>query len=248
MATHFARSIISPRITQSPKLSPDCLKQLNQTPEHRRVRFHASRMLLAEMMYMLYGYPSLPAITTSPTGRPEFTDPSLPGFSISYVGNMVGIALCTDGECGLSMALPHNPLALSRLAAEKVPQFTRNEITWINNQNNAFEARAQLVTLRTSIAKLSGQRNFDDSHIQLLPGAGRLRATQAPNIEALCDIEDVLVWAIAASPQIEHLRLWEFSNENGWRGMAEITPENHGPRDRIMRFTSMPCENVMSFH
>ncbi|WP_252149844.1 Nif3-like dinuclear metal center hexameric protein, partial [Escherichia coli] len=36
---------------------------------------------------------------------PVFSDKNLPSFSISYAGNMVGVALTTEGECGLDMEL-----------------------------------------------------------------------------------------------------------------------------------------------
>ncbi len=44
-------------------------------------------------------------IVTLPKGKPVFSDKNLPSFSISYAGNMVGVALTTEGECGLDMEL-----------------------------------------------------------------------------------------------------------------------------------------------
>ena len=38
-------------------------------------------------------------------GRPVFSDRHLPRFSISYTGNIVGVALTTEGDCGLDMEL-----------------------------------------------------------------------------------------------------------------------------------------------
>ena len=54
-----------------------------------------------------------------------------------------------------------------------------NEKLWVRNQNDPVEARAQLITLRQSIRKLCGCASDDASLLQLLPGSGRLRATQA---------------------------------------------------------------------
>ncbi|MGS9174558.1 4'-phosphopantetheinyl transferase family protein, partial [Salmonella enterica subsp. enterica serovar Infantis] len=65
----------------------------------------ASRGLLAELMFMLYGISELPEIIIQAKGKPEFRDKNLPGFYISYAGNMVGVAITTEGECGLDMEL-----------------------------------------------------------------------------------------------------------------------------------------------
>ena len=103
MATHFARGILTEGHLISVRLPSQCHQEARNIPPHRQSRFLASRGLLAELMFMLYGIGELPEIVTLPKGKPVFSDKNLPSFSISYAGNMVGVALTTEGECGLDM-------------------------------------------------------------------------------------------------------------------------------------------------
>lgn len=64
-------------------------------------------------MFMLYGISELPEIIIQAKGKPAFRDKNLPGFSISYAGNMVGVALTTEGECGLDMELQRTSAAFT---------------------------------------------------------------------------------------------------------------------------------------
>lgn len=115
MATHFARGILTEGHLVSARLPSPCHIEARDLPVHRRTRFLASRSLLAELMFMLYGTSTLPEIVTQAKGKPVFRDTNLPGFSISYAGNIVGVALTTEGTCGLDLELQratrgfHNP-------------------------------------------------------------------------------------------------------------------------------------------
>lgn len=105
MATHFARGILTDGHLTSTRLPSACHHAARQLPEHQRHRFLASRALLAELMFMLYGISELPDIVIQPNGRPVFFDVQLPHFSLAYAGNMVGVAITTEGICGLDMEL-----------------------------------------------------------------------------------------------------------------------------------------------
>ncbi len=105
MATHFARGILTEGRLVSARISSACHSEALKLPEHRRSRFLASRALLAELLFMLYGTSELPDIIIQPEGRPVFADPELPRFSIAYTGNIIGVALTTEGDCGLDMEL-----------------------------------------------------------------------------------------------------------------------------------------------
>lgn len=105
MATHFARGILTEGHLVSARLPSPCHIEARDLPAHRRTRFLASRSLLAELMFMLYGTSTLPEIVTEAKGKPVFRDKNLPGFSISYAGNIVGVVLTTEGTCGLDMEL-----------------------------------------------------------------------------------------------------------------------------------------------
>jgi len=84
MATHFARGTLTEGLQVSSRLSSSCHNEARKLPEHRRTRFLASRALLAELLFMLYGTSELPKVITEPEGRPVFADPELPRFSIAY--------------------------------------------------------------------------------------------------------------------------------------------------------------------
>lgn len=64
MATHFARGTLTEGHLVSARLSSACHSEALKLPEHRRTRFLASRALLAELLFMLYGTSELPDILT----------------------------------------------------------------------------------------------------------------------------------------------------------------------------------------
>lgn len=244
MATHFARGIISEGHLVSTRLPLACHDTARQLPEHRRTRYLASRALLAEMMFMLYGISELPEIVIESSGRPTFSDISLPHFSLAYAGNMVGVAITTEGECGLDMELQRATRNFISPHAQKHP-FSNNEQLWIKNQNDPNEAQTQLVTLRQSVMKLIHQMQDDHGLLQLLPGSGRLRVARLGHVEVLCDAEDILIWSVAVSPAIESLKIWEFDSQKGWRYLADVQTRANDPASRLMRFTSLPTEKAL---
>lgn len=87
-------------------------------------------------MFMLYGIGELPEIVTLPKGKPVFSDKNLPSFSISYAGNMVGVALTTEGECGLDMELQRATRGFHNPHAPDNHTFSSNESLWISKQND----------------------------------------------------------------------------------------------------------------
>jgi phosphopantetheinyl transferase len=74
MATHFARGILTEGHLISVRLPSQCHQEARNIPPHRQSRFLASRGLLAELMFMLYGIGELPEIVTLPKGKPVFSD------------------------------------------------------------------------------------------------------------------------------------------------------------------------------
>ncbi|EHM50172.1 MAG: hypothetical protein LBU96_10560 [Yokenella regensburgei] len=246
MATHFARGILSDSHPLSVRLPAAIHHAARQLPEHRRTRYLASRALLAELMFMLYGISELPEIRSQANGKPAFSDPELPRFSMAYTGNIVGVALTTEGDCGLDMELQHSLGSVHSLHPPEHYRFSSNENLWINNQNDPHEARVQLVALRQSVLKMAGYFEQDSPGLlQLLPGSGRLRVANVMQAEAICDAEDVLVWSVAASPAIEKLRLWEYDGKNGWSSLPDIQSRAKEPAARLMRFTSLPAEKAL---
>lgn len=248
MATHFARGLLSEGRLLSVRLSSSCHDEARKLADHRRSRFLASRALLSELLFMLYGTSELPEMITQPEGRPVFADPELPRFSIAYTGNIVGVALTTEGDCGLDMELQRATRGFFGAHAHDGYPLSSNEKLWVRNQNDPNEAKAQLITLRQSIQKLSGCAVDDASLLQLLPGSGRLRATNATRVEALSDAEDVLIWSIAVTPAIERLKIWEFDSREGWRSLPDVPARANEPAARLMRLTSLPAEKALTFN
>ncbi len=245
MATHFARGILNTREPLSTRLSAACHQSARNLPEYRQSRYRASRSLLAELLFMLYGIGELPEIISEPNGRSVFRDPHLPRFSISYAGNIVGVALTTEGDCGLDMELQHASRGVHTLHAADRYVFNSNENLWINIQHDPDEARAQLVALRRSVLKLTGEAPV---RVQLLPGSGRLRTAGTQSIEAICDAETLLVWSIAVTPNIGPLKVWEFDSKEGWRCLPDAQTRAKETDARLMRFTSLPVEKVFSLN
>lgn len=243
MATHFARGILNYGHLLPTRLTQLYYEQARQLPLHQRTRFLASRSLLAELMFMLFGISELPKIILRHDGKPAFIDSSYPRFSIAYAGNIVGVVLKADGECGLGMELQRTFHGFHELNNHNALRFGSNEKLWINNQTDPNEARTQILTLRQSTLKLSGNVH-SPSQIQLQPGAGRLRAANMLPVEAICDAEDVLVWSVAATPAIGRLSIWEFDSHSGWCGLPDIPNRASELSTRLMRFTSLPGDNV----
>lgn len=191
---------------------------------------------------MLYGIKHLPDIKLSASGRPHFVDPTLPDFSIAYAGNMVGVLLTPEGQCGLDMCLQRR---FTASASDMTYSASGNEIIWANNQQDPNEARSQLCTLRQSILKLI---DVPEASLQLLPISGRLKLDDAPYIESISDVEDILVWGCAATPGIVGLQLWFHDNDQNWQRLTDIQTRYQSPDSRIMRLTSLASEATMPYH
>lgn len=177
MATHFARGTLTEGHLVSARLSSACHSEALKLPEHRRTRFLASER--SSQNCFLCSTALANYRTYSPSQKvARFCGPGTPHFSIAYTGNIVGVALTTEGDCGLDMELQRVTRSFHGANALDEYPLSSNEKLWIRNQNDPVEARAQLITLRQSIRKLNGAASDDASLLQLLPGSGRLRATK----------------------------------------------------------------------
>lgn len=86
-------------------------------------------------------------LLTKRMGKPAFRDEHLPRFSISYAGNIVGVALSTPKVIAADMELPHATRSLHASPDADRYVFNSNERVWIANQHDPDEARAQLDAL-----------------------------------------------------------------------------------------------------
>jgi hypothetical protein len=92
MATHFARGILNTREPLSTRLSAACHQSASRLPEYRQSRYRASRSLLAELLFMLYGISELPEIITKRM-ETRFSRRTSPAFFHLLCRNIVGVAL-----------------------------------------------------------------------------------------------------------------------------------------------------------
>lgn len=241
MAIHFARGAITSASSGSSRLNAATQLYAAKLPPHRRCRYLASRSLLADLLFMLYGMRQLPEIVLSTSGRPHFADPALPEFSVAYAGNIAGVMLAPEGHCGLDMRLQGN------FAASSMPRSytsSGNEVIWANNQPDPNEARGQLYTLRQSVLKMTG---MPTTALQMLPVSGRLKMDNMTHIETISDIEDVLIWACAATPGISGLHLWAKDNYQGWKRLTDLQSRCQRPGSRVIRLTSINSDATMPF-
>lgn len=239
MAMHFARGSITSSSLTSSRLNESTHDWASRLPSYRRTRYLASRSLLAELLFMLYGIKQLPDIAFSDSGRPHFSDTTMPDFSIAYAGNIVGVLLVPEGRCGLDMQLHGNFAPHSQEVSPY--SYSGNEIIWANNQLDPDEARSQLCTLRQSILKLT---ETSSQSLQLLPISGRLKIDSALHIKTVCDVEDVLVWGCAATPGIDELELWGFDDKQGWQRLTDIQTRCQSPGSRVMQLTTTPYQGI----
>lgn len=244
MASHFARQTFVLNATKTHRLSPDLLAQALQFPERRRERFLAGRALLAEMMLHIYGITTLPALIIDSSGRPRFADAELPDFSLAYAGNQIGVLLADEGcRAGLDMEIIR---AHSRQSQQQQTQnLSSGERAWINAQQDPSEAATQISTLRQSVLKLTGEGSSGMDSLRLHPASGRLRSVTLPDIQAICDVEPLMVWSCALSPACERLRLWEFDHSRGWDELRDIRVRQQNMGPRTLRLTSLPPERTL---
>ncbi|PIJ49567.1 phosphopantetheinyl transferase [Erwinia sp. OLTSP20] len=246
MASHFARCTFSSGALASDRLSPALIAHTERFSEPRRQRYLAARSLLAELMQQLYGFTSLPDVITTSSGRPCFADPQLPDFSFAYAGNMIGVLLADAGcRAGLDMEIIR---VRSRQAEEyKAQQLSSAEQAWIHAQQDPTEAATQIWTLRQSVLKLTGEGASGMTSLRLQPGSGRLRSVTLREIQAICDVEPLLVWSCALAPDCDRLRLWEFSAAAGWNELRDIRIHQQDMGPRTLRLTSLPTERTLHF-
>jgi phosphopantetheinyl transferase len=246
MAGHFARRTLDQWTPRVPRLPQNLIDFAGTLPEKRRLRYLAARSLLAELMLRIYGITQLPELTFSSCGRPRFVDRDLPDFSIGYAGSIVGVLLAEEGgRAGLGMEIMR---AHSRQTMDLyLRDLSSGERAWINAQTDPVEAATQLWAMRKSLLKLTDQAENPGDSLRLHPASGRLRALNFPDIQAVSDVEPLLLWSCAFSPGSERLHLWELDEQENWVRLQEIQLNKANMGERVLRLTSMPAERAGSF-
>lgn len=201
-------------------LPDEIIAQAQSLPDKRRQHYLQSRLLLTRMMLYFFGVRTLPRIVATLNGRPEFSDPQLPDFSISHTGNTLGILLSDEGKVGLDMEM------IRVRARSQEPQsldLTTAERAWLQMQNDPQEAAAQLWTIRQAVLKISGLGHGGADILQLYPASGRLRSHLLPEVKVMSDIDDCLSWACAHSSSLHQLVCWRYQSDTGMTKEREIS-------------------------
>ena len=242
MASHFVRWALKAGSIPVHRIPQQTVDEAKSLTERRRSRYLAARMLLAEMMLRVYGIPRLPELAMADNGRPHFADSDLPDFSIAYAGNIVGVLLADeDSYAGLDMEIVR---AHSRQTLEQHSRdISTAEKAWINAQADPDEAATQLWTMRQSVLKLTGDRDRGIDSLRLQPSSGRLRSHSFSDIQAISDVETLIIWSCALSPGSEHLNLWEFEADS-WTLLRNIPACAQNLGARMLRLTSLPSGKV----
>ncbi|MEW5290393.1 4'-phosphopantetheinyl transferase superfamily protein [Erwinia papayae] len=237
MASHFARWPLTDTSIGTYRLPSALLDASQILSERRRTRYLAARSLLAELMWRVYGIPSLPDLATSENGRPHFADPSLPDFSIAYAGNIVGILLAEErGKAGLDMEI----IRVSRQTpARSVKSLSSAEKAWIKAQSDPEEAATQLWALRQSLLKLTGEKEQENPGLQLHPASGKLRVQEAVDIQIISDVEPLIIWSCALSPGDARLHMWEFDGRENWKQLQDIQISTRNLSPKMLRLTNL---------
>ncbi|HGM5491326.1 TPA: 4'-phosphopantetheinyl transferase superfamily protein [Serratia fonticola] len=235
MACHFIRWDTATERLETHRLPKDLIERTASFSVKRRRRFLQGRILLAEMIFYLYGIPVLPPIATAPTGRPCFADHNLPDFSLAYAGNTIGVLLSQEGKVGLDIevmrARSHNLLH---------QYCSSTESAWIAAQHDRLEAETQLWSIRQSVLKLSGLGNSGQSLLSLHPFSGQLRCNILPNVHVMSDAGEYLSWACAHQPGLDRLICWQYDDSQGLQKCDEISARNRPLSTYFLKLTSLP--------
>lgn len=242
MTCHFVRWTSTEALPDLHRLPDALIASTQGFPAKRRERYLKGRALLAELMFYLFGYPVLPALTQSPNGRPCFVDAHLPDFSLAYAGNTIALLLSEEGHVGLDIEIVHLRPAHQTLTAQVQ---TPAEQAWIDAQSDPLEAATQLCTIRQSIMKLSVQGHPGSNSLKLHPASGRLRYTPVPALDVISDIDDYLAWACARMPALNQLVTWHYAGNGVMSKTGEIVHQQRQSRSFI-KLTSHMAEKVVT--
>ncbi|CAI2122011.1 4'-phosphopantetheinyl transferase family protein [Serratia ficaria] len=237
MACHFARWSPASTVLDTRRLSAEVIAATAAFSIKRRQRFLQGRILLAELMFYLYGLPLLPPIATTPTGRPCFADHHLPDFSLAYAANTVGVLLSAEGKVGLDIEVMR--ARGGRQNALQPPHPTPAETAWIAAQDDRLEAETQLWSIRQSVLKISGLGNSGQSTLRLHPFSGHLRSSATPEVQVMSDADEYLSWACARAPGLERLVCWQYEEPQGLQKDGEISARSPAESTRFVRLTSL---------
>ena len=237
MACHFARWAITENEPDIHRLPTDVLTFANTLSPKPARRFIHGRVLLAELIFYLYGIARLPQIIILPSGRPSFAASGLPDFSLAYAGNTLGVMLSSEGKAGLDLDVLH---ARSASHQPRPSALSGAEKNWVALQSDPDESASQLECIRQSVHKLSGQSDITSDTLSLHPSSGRLRSSVTSDVQVMSDIDGPIVWSCAHSPAIQRLICWCYDPDEGFIRIATFSPQQQVDSLHFMKLTSLP--------
>ena len=197
MACHFARWTPASAVTDTQRLSDEVIAATRTFSVKRRTRFLQGRILLAEMMFYLYGLPTLPP---SPPRRPAalFRRSSAARFQPRLRQQHRGRAAQRRGQSGTGYRSDAGARYPAKRAATRASDAggkcpDRRAGRSAGGRNSAVEHPAK----RAENFRPRQQRR---ATLRLHPFSGHLRSSATPDVQVMSDADEYLSWACAGSP------------------------------------------------
>jgi len=170
----------------------------------RAATFLAGRALLAELMFLLFNQPMLPEIIMSTSGKPVFTDPSLPYFNLSHSGDRLVVVISDFGPVGCDIEINRQRRGLTALAAEF---FSPAENQWLKTHPSPQTAFWQLWCLREALLKQRGEGIWAMPSIQHNPVQHTFSA-ECKGAHLLIRSTETLILSVALPAMADQLQHW----------------------------------------
>lgn len=178
----------------------------------RRLQWLAGRALLAEALATLYGGDMLPAMQLSAQGKPSFTDPSLPYFSLSHSKNHLQLVLCAAAETGGDV---EHIRPRPRYLAVAKEAFTSAECQWLAEQPDPVTAFWQLWCLREAWLKQQGGSVWQMDRIRLDPAFRSFTSEPATDTQLWYLADGSEMRALALPAGVSELEEYAFNAVSG---------------------------------
>lgn len=194
------------------RLPAELLAESENLHPARRQQWRAGRALLAEALFAFSGQEMLPEMKISARGKPSFTDPSLPRFSLSHSVNSLQLVLCAAGETGGDVE-QIRPRARYLDVARQA--FSETEFCWLTEQENPLNAFWQLWCLREAWLKQQAGSVWQMEQIRLDPAAGQFSPESATDSKLWWAAGETVMSAMALPACVTTCEEYIFDARNG---------------------------------
>ncbi|MBV6821248.1 4'-phosphopantetheinyl transferase superfamily protein [Rahnella sp. PD12R] len=194
------------------RLPAELLAESENLHPVRRQQWRAGRALLAEALFAFSGQEMLPEMQISARGKPSFTDPSLPQFSLSHSVNSLQLVLCAAGETGGDVE-QIRPRARYLDVARQA--FSETEFCWLTEQENPLNAFWQLWCLREAWLKQQAGSVWQMERIRLDPAAGQFSPESATDSKLWWAAGETVMSAMALPACVTTCEEYIFDARNG---------------------------------